>query len=355
MQFNFDSLYPDKKLKATRRLLRDFWNNRIRTVYSSYPCEFEYRQAEDINEMAYLAAHNIEVGADMPGFNIPRLVADFGTVSTAAYWGGKTYTPEGGRKWIDPIISGISDLEGLAAEDPENQDVEKARRLWQDVSAIMGTSRLPCTTIDLQGPLNTLALMWEQQDFMISMYENPGKVHEALEKVTDHLIRVIKALKRKIPMIEAPLWPYIWLPGDIGIGVTEDYMPLLSPELYKEFGIPYVKRLSDEFGGLFIHCCGQFTQHIDSLAESSINILGMEFVYPHIDIPKLFKTFGSASVFVPNIMDKCIPEFGSMTGYYEYIESLRTDDTRLWYVLRPDLPDFAEQVKLMDKITDEIR
>ena len=130
-------------------------------------------------------------------------------------------------------------------------------------------------------------------------------------------------------------------------------MPLLSPGLYKEFGLPYVKRLSDKFKGLFIHCCGQFSHQIDNLHNSGINILGMEFVYPKIDIEKLFNTFGDKCAFVPNIMDNFIEDFGSFTNYIQYIEKLRKPETRLWYILRPDLPDFDEQVRLMEVI-DEV-
>ena len=352
--YRFIDLYPDSVLDILRKHLRKFWQGDISTVYSSYPVDFEYRQLENIEKMAENAVLNITAGVEMPGYNIPRLVIDFGTVSTASFWGGKIIIPEGGKKWIDPVIHNVDDVDFIKAGDPGTGDVKKGYELWKKVSAGMGSDGVPCTTIDLQGPLNTLSLLWEQQDFMMAMYDYPGKVHKTLEIVTEQLIKIIKSIRKLIPAIEAPLWPYIWIPEDIGIGITEDYMPLLSPELYKEFGIPYVKKLSDEFGGLFIHCCGQFTHHIENLAESDINIIGMEFVYPNIDIEKLFGAFGPKAAFVPNIMDKCIPEFGSMTGYFNYIQDNREEGTRLWYILRPDLDDFTEQVRLMETITDAI-
>ncbi len=352
--YSFSDLYPDLKLNKYRSHLRKFLRGDIPTVFSAYPVDYEYRQLEDMEQMAENAVLNLSEVTHMPGCNIPRLVIDFGTVSTASFWGGNIFIPEGGRKWIEPIIHKVADAENIQAVNPFSGDVIKGYELWKNVCHRMGSDNVPCTTIDLQGPLNTLSLLWEQQNFMMAMYDYPGKVHRALEMVTGQLIEIIRSMRRLIPAIEAPLWPYIWLPEDIGIGITEDYMPLLSPELYKEFGIPYVKKLSDEFGGLFIHCCGQFTHHIDNLVESGINIIGMEFVYPGIDIDKLFSSFGSAAVFVPNIMDKCIPEFGSMTGYFNYVQKKRQTDTRLWFILRPDLGDFDEQVRLMGTIADEI-
>jgi len=352
--YNFNGLYPDSELDILRNHLRRFWQGDISTVYSSYPIDFEYRQLENIEEMAENAVLNLAAGVGMPGCNIPRLVIDFGTVSTAAFWGGKVSVPEGGRKWINPVIHNAEDVENMKADKPGTGDVKKGYELWKKVCVNMESDGIPCTNIDLQGPLNTLSLVWEQQDFMMAMYDYPEKVHKALEMVTGQLIKNINSIRNLIPTIEAPLWPYIWIPDDIGIGITEDYMPLLSPELYKEFGIPYVKKISDEFGGLFIHCCGQFTHHIENLVESGINIIGLEFVYPNIDIEKLFSVFGPKAVFVPNIMDKCIPEFGSMTGYFNHIQDKREEGTRLWYILRPDLDDFTEQVRLMEIIADAI-
>lgn len=350
----FNTMYPTEILNGTRDILRNFWSGKYKVIYSSYPSEYEYRQMEDIQLMAENAVMNFNSGVDFPGYNIPRLAVDFGTVSTAAYWGGKVYRPNGGRVWIDPIIHSKDDVSRLVAASSNSGDNQKLLNLHSIVKNKLKTNNLPCTTFDLQGPLNTLSLLWEQQDFLMAMYDSPDIVHKAMNLITSHLIDVIKNSYSMNPDIEAPLWPYIWLPRDIGIGFTEDYMPLLSPELYKDFGLPYVRRLADEFGGLFIHCCGEFSHHIDNLVSSRINILGMEFVYPNIDIERLFKSFGDEAVFVPNIMDKCVPEFGSMTEYFRYVNKLRTPDTRLWYILRPDLDDFSEQVEFLESITDAV-
>jgi len=350
----FDTLYSPIELNKNRNHLRRFWEGKLKTVFSSYPSEYEYRQIENLDKMAETAVLNLAAGRGMPGTNIPRLAIDFGTVSTASYWGGRIYRPSAGRVWIDPIIHCASDVWNIKAGDPKKGDNLKALQIYEMVCEKLDANSLPATPFDLQGPLNTLSLMWDQQDFMMAMYDEPDSVHKALEMVTAHLIGIIDAAYRLNPAIEAPLWPYIWLPSDIGIGMTEDYMPLLSPDLYKEFGIPYVERLSRQFKGLFIHCCGQFSHHIENLYNSKINILGMEFVYPNIDIEKLFGIFGASTAFVPNIMDKSIEEFGSMTEYFRFIHRLRKSGTRLWFILRPDLDDFNEQVEFLESIADEI-
>ena len=351
---DFDTVYPTQKLHDAKKHLRNFWNGGIKTVYSAYSNKYEYRQLENMDDMVENAILNLSAGKDLPGYNIPRLAIDFGTISTAAFWGGKIYKPEGGMIWIDPVIYTAEEVTTLNAKKPDTGDVEKSCEVWRRINERTGNGNLCCTMLDLQGPLNTLSLLWEQQNFMMAMYDYPEKVHYALDMVTEHLISLIKSMLEMIPAIEAPLWPYIWLPRDIGIGITEDYMPLLSPQLYKEFGLPYVKRIADAFKGVFIHCCGQFSQHIDNLAASGINILGLEFVYPNIDIEKLFGVFGSSIVFVPNIMDNHVSDFGNMTGYFQNVNEKRNKETRLWFLLRPDLDDFRDQVEFMESIVNEV-
>lgn len=345
-------ILPQKKLTANKLLLRKFWGNGIKTVWSSYSCENQYRQMKDQDRMVSEAVENIRKCMMMPGMNVPRFTIDFGTISTASFWGGKVSWQALGNPWIDTVIHEPGDVSKMKHMEASAGHTEEAGKLYDRLCALLGSGEIPASTYDLQGPLNTLSLVWDQDNMMISMYEEPEKLHEALLNVTELLIQNIDRLYKRIPNIEAPLWPFIWLPPDIGIGITEDYMPLLSPELYREFGLPYVKMLSDRFKGLFIHCCGEFTHQIDNLYNSDSNIIGMEFAYPKVDIEKLFRTFKDRCAFVPNIMDNHIDDFGSFSDYILFIEKNRQPDTRIWYLLRPDLPDFEEQVKLMESINE---
>lgn len=64
-------------------------------------------------------------------------------------------------------------------------------------------------------------------------------------------------------------------------------MPLLSAELYQEFGIPYVKRLNEAFGGVQIHCCGEWGRHAENLRSAGIRLRAAEFHYPFTAIREL--------------------------------------------------------------------
>ena len=59
-----------------------------------------------------------------------------------------------------------------------------------------------------------------------------------------------------------------------------------------------MKQMADAFGGLMIHCCGKYAQHIDNIAASGIPYMGLEFHPPHTTIEQLNPLWGK-TVFVP--------------------------------------------------------
>ena len=349
---DFDEAYPKRKIEEAERFIRGAWAGKEKIVYSAYPSEPVYRQVEDRDAMVENAVQNILAGAGLPGFNIPRFIADYGTVSTAAYWGGKKHTPVGGCIGIEPVFESAEDVPRARPSDPGGRDAQRAVDDWKAISARLGTDRLYCSLIDIQGPLNTAALLWKQDDFMVAMYTEPKTVHKLLEQVTDQIIAVIRNLLDRIGHVSGPLWPYIWLPKDIGIGITEDYMPLVSQKLYKEFGIPYVERISEAFGGLFIHCCGEYEHQFGNLVRSRINILGLEFSYPHVMPERLFEAFGSSVLFVPGLSPQCEAEFPRKLEFIRFLGERRLPGTRVWFILEPSENTFMEQVSVIEKMMD---
>lgn len=344
---DFNKLYPNEKTEKSMQYLRDLWSGKKKTAFSAFPNEPSYRQIGDKEEMISKFLEYLEKGTSLPGFNVPRFIPDFGTVSTASYWGGEIYTPAGGCIGIKEIIKTADEVLAVRPSKPEDGHVKRAFELWKEVCTRINTEDLSCSFIDIHGPLNTASLLWKQDEFMMAMYTDPDIVHELLEMITEQIIGIVKAMIKKVGKLSGPLWPYIWLPTDIGIGITEDYMPLLSPKLYKEFGIPYLEKISKEFGGLFIHCCGEYEHQLENLTKSKINILGMEFHYPHTKPEALFKAFGSSALFVPFLSVKSSGEFKSNADFIKYIFDKRQPETRLWFILSSEEPSFNESVEFL--------
>ena len=278
----------ERRLERVRR----FWAGEGRVMVSVESGVGAYRQLFDDAKILEQAPLNFQAQAALPGCNLPSFAADYGTVSTARYWGGKTFFPhekshdlfiELAAKTLDAALA----LPVKTVDDPE-MDAARGLALYHRLCERLESDRVWLRTPDFQGTLNTAALVMDQQELMMAMFTDPELVHQLLGKVSDFLISYHRCLVAGAGgRVCGNIWPYTFLPADLGASFTEDMMPLLGPDQYQEFGVPYVEKLSRAFGGVHIHCCGEWGRHAANLAKSSAKILAVEFHYPHTRIEEL--------------------------------------------------------------------
>jgi uroporphyrinogen-III decarboxylase len=340
------------KERCSRDLERveQFWNGQGRCLASITSMENMYRQLDDLNKMAELAVENLKDQARLPGVNIPTLIADFGTVTTAKYWGGKAYRDSTGEnisieraaKNVDEALA----IEPKRVDDPE-MDAALSIKLYRDVCRRLNTSHLWVRAGDLQGPLNTASLVVSDEEFLIELYTKPQEIHQFLGIVADFLIDYVRYTQKETDNhIAGAIWPWIFQPPQFGFGMTEDMMPFLSPDLYKEFGVPYVKRMTDALGPVQIHCCGKWGHHAQNLATSGIKIRSVEFWYPHTTIQELKPLADKGVVFVPYIsLDKCPEQFKTQEEYYRHLLKNTPDHYRYWFSFVGQTPEGCEFIR----------
>ncbi len=139
--------------------------------------------------------------------------------------------------------------------------------------------RIPIRLGDIQGPLDSAALIMGHNTFLEALYTRPADAHALLRKVTDLTIafaqeqrtRVIRAGAEFVPAMFQP-----WLPDGRGISVSNDECALISAAQHDEFSVPYLNDISDAFGGIYIHSCGRWDHQIPSLMKVR-SLRGLEF------------------------------------------------------------------------------
>jgi uroporphyrinogen decarboxylase len=113
------------------------------------------------------------------------------------------------------------------------------------------------------GPFSLAGRLMDVSEAMIYCFEEPDMVHMVLEKVTEFLIRYIKAYRDV---------------GANGVLVAEPLAGLLSPALEEEFSSAYMKKIvaatqTDTFL-VGYHNCGNCTvQQISSIAQNGCRLL----------------------------------------------------------------------------------
>lgn len=333
--------YGADRLAHDEAVVRRFWAGEGRALASLTLWPHPYRQSFAEATILEQVPRQLQAIADLPGLTTPCYHADFTTISTARYWGGVPTYGSGTNLYIEPVARNLQEaleLVPAAVEDPE-QDAAHGLRLYRQLCEQLGTNELWLRTPDFQGVLTTAGLIVEQTELLMGLVTEPDLAQEFLDRVTNFLIEYALYLKRESgERVCGNIWPDTFLPCDLGTSFTEDFMPLLSPDTYREYALPILRRFQEAFGGLHIHCCGQFGRHAQTLADPSLNLLGIEYHHPLTKLEEL-APLAERTVFIPFLNGWTRGGFGHTLEYFEHLLANTPEHYRYWFIVSEDTPE----------------
>ena len=143
---------------------------------------------------------------------------------------------------------------------------------------VLPPTALPATGTD--GLFTLAAKLRGTVELMVDMYENAKYYHDLMDYLTRNIIARITTLRE---------WSWDNNPGDKGdrnhkgaYFYADDSIAMLSPNQFKEFVLPYQRRLYDAFSdgsGGGIHLCGDATHHFKLLADT-FNVKSFDTGFP---------------------------------------------------------------------------
>lgn len=255
-------------------------------------------------------------------FDIPAIRTDFGTSIFPSAFGCSLRFSKGKYPWNEPIIfedhQRVFQLRKPSTEDGLLKAVLEFTRFA--VKETQGD--LPIKMTDLQGPLDVVYLMWESNSFFWALFDAPRAVHHLLEMVTELIVEFVHAQKRCAQEAEfIPCHLQHYLPWGKGICVSEDLLSILSPELYREFAVPYLNTLSKEFNGVFIHSCGNFSHNLEVLLEVE-NLKGINFGASETPFENVVKQLGNQIVISPHVGLNKEVVFATVLDYLKHLRDI---------------------------------
>jgi len=321
-----------------------FWNGEDigRNPVSIVPFQWSPRQIYDNPDLmlAHMARY-IERGLSLPGDFIPTFWPDQGTVALASVFGGKVLAEgsQGSHRWITPVLSSWDDVDSL---DPPAEPISGLVKTEFDLCRLFYEASGECwwvTPPDMQGPVNMACLLMDSSEFLIGLYTEPERARKLLRLCADMIIGVVNAYRREFgDALQLVTWPHIWLPPGRGVTITQDSIPTLSPALYEEFEVPLVKEIADRFGGIYIHCCGQFEHVLPSLAGFR-NLMGVDHAYPESHAERILAALGTGITITSSVTTLGEEEFPTRDRYLEYLLPRLPEGARLWTILADDQPE----------------
>lgn len=162
--------------------------------------------------------------------------------------------------------------EAVALPEPELLPGSVAQG-WVDAAAYFyeeTQGRIPVTVCDMQGPFDACAQMWSYDEMFAAAYEEPEVYHQLLSKVIDAFILLWKKQRETLgkAFMGTHLFSQGWVPDRDGAAVSVDSLVMISPDFYREFYLPYLKKIYRELGEITIHSCGDFRHLAGVLSET---------------------------------------------------------------------------------------
>ena len=175
----------------------------------------------------------------------------------------------------------IDEVKGLAYPDYRNSSIMRMVLDSIDMLKEHTNGMIPISLTDTQSPQDTATLIMDTTEFLIGMYTDPETVHEFLANITKLKIEFSHVQIEHIggDLLASPGHGFAGLPFLTGIGVSDDDMVFSSPDLNEQFSFPYMNRLSEEFGGLALHSCGNWVKSMPRLKNLE-NLMMIDFALP---------------------------------------------------------------------------
>lgn len=187
--------------------------------------------------------------------------------------------------WSEPAIENAEDINKLKIPDPAKDGrmpvmLECASIIDREVGNEVRTGAV-CL-----GPFSICGALRGEERLMMDVVENPPFVHKLMEIATEALYRYGIALKK----------------AGSSASVSEPLPTLVSLEQFKEYNLPYLKKLVDRWDKAGVHCflhvCGQSAHILEGLAETGCWAISVD---ENIDIGEAKRRVGDKAVLVGNV------------------------------------------------------
>ncbi len=242
--------------------------------------------------------NSLKIGDDW----VPHLMPQLGTGVFASAFGAEVEYLTHNLPWAKPIIRKEDNYDKVFSLKPPSVYSGQLKTIFEftKFANFFTRKKYPISATDLQGPADTAYLMWHPQSLILAMYDSPDSVHYLMRLCTDLFIKYIeehaKLCKEFIPFHHPPLW----ISYGEGICISDDILAVFNADLWKTFVLPYVNEISEKFGGIIIHSCGNFAHQIENLKQVH-NLKGINFGVTETNFDIVWQAFGGKIAVIPHI------------------------------------------------------
>ncbi|MGD2155566.1 MAG: uroporphyrinogen decarboxylase family protein [Anaerolineales bacterium] len=250
---------------------------------------------------------NLRVKELIDDDRVPCLHVWSGTEVFAEAYGAKAYLNGFDMSFALATVHSAGEVDALQEPDIFSGSIGKIFEIADRLVQKYGNDH-PVRICDIQSPFDIAALVWEKSSFYMALYDNPGAVHRLLDKITRTLEKFVEAFRNRYENVNLAHHPDLWMPPEYGICLSEDEVGSISKKAFSEFCLPYLNRLSDKFGGIYIHCCAHSTHQWDNFLKIN-GLIGLNLNTDFETTVKSIEKFSGEVFLVPGGWDSLRPIF----------------------------------------------
>ncbi len=196
--------------------------------------------------------------------------------------------------------------------------------------------KYPIAVTDLQSPMDNAYLIWNSCDFMCAMFTDKQAVHHLLRLCTDLFIGFVKEMRSRVSNFIPAHFPPVYLPDGKGVALSEDTLAVLSSELFEEFALPYLNEVSEEFGGLFVHSCGNIEHQLGSIRKIK-DLRGLNFSVSATRFEAVWAALKDTCCIIPHCSDEnIVRSFDGAEEWIFHVMGIKDTNRGLGLVVYPD-------------------
>jgi MtaA/CmuA family methyltransferase len=214
-------------------------------------------------------------------YGVDAITACSDAFRISADLGGDMEYPEDGVPHLrTPLVAGPGDLSKLSRPDPTAAGTRMADRA-RAVSEMVRAAGADCLVLGwVDMPFAEACSLCGVTSFLLLLYDEPALAHRILEFLT------VAVIDFSLAQLEA---------GAPMIGAGDAAASLLSADMYREFALPYERRVFDAIharGALGkLHICGNTTQHLADITASGADLFNVDHL---VDFHAACQAYGAA-------------------------------------------------------------
>lgn len=233
-------------------------------------------------------------------YNIDGLLIDLSTATLAGSLGVPVDYPEDEpARGHGSLISSLEEVKDLA---PVDVAKDKGIQHWLEITRIVkdyfGEEKFIRGNCD-QAPFSLASMVRGSQELMTDLLMDPEAVHSLLEYTTEAGLQFIRLM--------AETGAHMVSNGDSVAGPE-----MIPPEFYREFALPYEKKIVNEAHRLgltyTLHICGDTEVILEDMVQCGADALELDYL---TDIQKIYDQCHASTLFIGNLDPSGVLNFGS--------------------------------------------